>query len=177
MRGLLIRLLFLPTLVWNLLLHRLLPRRRWWDQVDELLILGALPFASDVPALARAGVKAVLNLCAEYAGPVEAYAGAGIVQRRILWEDFTTPTVEQLEEAVAFVTEQTRRGARVYVHCKAGRGRAAAVALCWLVAARGKSAQEAEAWLRERRPHVVSGLHRRAPVQEFARRHGRTNVE
>lgn len=32
-----------------------------------------------------------------------------------------------------FIKEHKERGEKVYVHCKAGHGRAAAVALCWLM--------------------------------------------
>lgn len=72
------RLLFWPTLLWNMLLGRVLRVRHWWDRVDDHVILGALPLSRDVPRLAAEGVRAVVNTCEEYAGPVDAYARAGI---------------------------------------------------------------------------------------------------
>ena len=85
------RLLFVPTLLWNLLLGRVLRVRNWWDRVDEHVILGALPFAADVPRLAAVGVRAVVNTCEEYVGPVAEYAVAGIEQLRVPTTDFQPP--------------------------------------------------------------------------------------
>jgi hypothetical protein len=35
--------------------------------------------------------------------------------------------------AVAFIQEHKDRGEKVYVHCKAAHGRAASIALCWML--------------------------------------------
>jgi atypical dual specificity phosphatase len=167
----LIRLLFLPTLAWNLILHRLLPRR-WWDRIDEHVILGALPFAGDAPKMKLEGVGAVVNLCAEYRGPEAAYRLAGIEQLRLPTTDFSPPALADIERAVEFIREQAAQGRTVYVHCKAGRGRAAAVVLCYLMAAKGLRPAEAEALIRAQRPHVRRDLVQSRVIQEFAQRHG-----
>ncbi len=169
MRRLIFRLLFYPTLIWNLLLHRLLPRRRWWDRVDERILVGALPFATDVPQLQAEGVRAVVNTCEESAGPLAAYARAGIPQLRIPTVDFSPPRLEDILLALAFMREHAARGETVLVHCKAGRGRSATVALCWLIAERGLTPEAAQAVLQEKRPHVSRTLWKREVVQEFAR--------
>ena len=176
LRRLVIRSLFYPTLLWNVVLHRLLPWRRWWDRVDEHLLIGALPLASDVPKLQAEGVRAVLNTCAEYAGPQAAYERAGITQLRLPTEDFTPPTLADLEAGVAFIAEHAARGETVYAHCKAGRGRSATVALCWFIAAHRLTPEAAQARLQEKRPHVVRSLYRRQVVIEFWRRHGPTQT-
>lgn len=170
MRWLAARLLFVPTLAWNLLLARVLHWRRWWDQVDDRLILGALPLHGDVPALVQLGVRAVVNTCEEYGGPRSAYEHAGIVQLRIPTVDFTPPRLADIDRAVAFIDEHVARGSAVYVHCKAGRARSATIALCWLVHARKLSPEAAQALLLEKRPHVHPKLTQRAVVIEFCRR-------
>ena len=58
-KRLLARLLFVPTLLWNMLLGRVLKIRNWWDAVDEHVILGALPFSGDARRLHALGVGAV----------------------------------------------------------------------------------------------------------------------
>jgi len=63
------RTIFYPTLWWNMLLGRWLKVRNWWDEVDDEIVLGAFPFASDVKGLANIGVKGVVNTCEEYGGP------------------------------------------------------------------------------------------------------------
>jgi len=170
MRWLIARILFYPTLGWNLLLHRLLPARRWCDRIDEHVILSALPFASDVPALQGEGVRAVVNTCEEYAGPVAAYAAHGIEQLRIPTVDFTPPRLEDIERAIVFMEAQAARGATILVHCKAGRGRSATVAACWLIARHGLSPEAAQARLQEKRPHVLPTVARRQVVRDFAAR-------
>ena len=86
--------LFYPTLVWNILLCRVLNLRNWWDQIDEYVILGAIPFLIDVPKLKDMGIQAVLNLCEEYTGPEEAYGDAGIEQLRLPTVDYSSPSLQ-----------------------------------------------------------------------------------
>lgn len=171
-RHLAIRLLFIPTLVYNLLLERLVPRRRWWDTVEDHILLGALPLPWLVDRMSAAGVRAVVNTCVEYGGPTRGYAKYGIEQLHIPTLDFTPPCLEDIERAVEFVEAHRSRGETVYIHCKAGRGRSATIALCWLVAHRGMTAQAAQAHLESVRPHVNHGLWQRDVVQRFVRAHG-----
>jgi atypical dual specificity phosphatase len=164
------RLFFLPTLGWNLLLGRVLATRHWWDEIDPTVWLGALPFRSDVKKLAQVGVTAVVNTCEEYAGPVAEYEKFGIRQLRIPTVDFTHPTLADVEKAVEFIENQRRNGGKVYVHCKAGRGRSATVVACWLIAAKGLNRQQAQRLLSERRPHVNPRIGDRPVVKEFESR-------
>ena len=39
------RVTFLPTLAYNVAMERV-SSRRWWDKIDDRVILGALPFRS-----------------------------------------------------------------------------------------------------------------------------------
>ncbi len=115
------RAVFYPTLCWNFLLGRILKVRHWWDRIDPHVIVGAFPFRSDVDGLSEEGVRAVVNTCEEYAGPVVEYAEHGIEQLRIPTTDFTHPRMEDVERAVEFVQDHAQRGETVYIHCKAGR--------------------------------------------------------
>jgi atypical dual specificity phosphatase len=163
--------LFYPTLGWNYLLGRVLKVRNWWDQIDDLVTMGALPFRSDVTSLQREGIAAVVNTCEEYEGPVEAYREAGIVQLRTPTIDFTPPTLESVERAVAFIQEHVALGHGVYVHCKAGRARSGTIVLCWLIAAKGLTPQEAQQQILQHRPHANPRLAQRAVVQQFWEKH------
>lgn len=171
-RRLVIRLLFIPSLIYNLVLERLLPSRRWWDQVEDHVLLGALPLPWIVDDMAAAGVRAVVNTCAEYGGPTAGYARLSIEQLRTPTLDFTPPTLESIERAVEFIETHRRRGVTVYIHCKAGRGRSATVALCWLVAYRGMTPERAQAHLESVRPHINRTLWQRDVVRQFARVYG-----
>jgi atypical dual specificity phosphatase len=164
------RLLFFPTLLWNVFLGRFLRLRPWWHQIDERVFLGALPFPCDLPKLRALGIRAVVNTCLEYRGPEEQYRKAGIRHLRLPTVDFTPLSLTDITRGVAFIEEETGQGRAVYIHCKAGRGRSALLALCWLAAHHGWSAAQAQAHLLSRRPHIKKGLDRLAVVREFMAR-------
>ena len=158
---------FVPTLIWNMLLGRWLKVRNWWDRGDETIIVGALPFGKDVPKLAERGVTCVVNTCEEYEGPVKEYQQHGIEQLRVPTVDFTHPTLDSVTKAVEFIGQQTADGGTVYVHCKAGRARSATVAMCWLIRNKGMTPQEAQTLLLEKRPHVNRFVYARPVVKQF----------
>jgi atypical dual specificity phosphatase len=172
MRRLIALALFVPTLIWNVLLGRVLRVRHWWDRIDDHVVIGALPFARDVPKLKQEGIGAVVNTCSEYAGPVEAYRQADIVQLRLPTVDFTPPSLADVERGVDFMQQQIADGRDVYVHCKAGRARSATVVLCWLIAAKGVTPEEGQKWILEKRPHAHRHLVQRQVVQDFWNKHG-----
>lgn len=166
LRGGVIRLLFYPTLLWNLFLKSI-GRRSWWSWIDDRLLLGALPFPSHVPALKKLGITGVVNLCAEYRGASAALQGAGIEELYLPVIDFTPPDLEQVRKGVEFIRRHLEAGGKVYVHCKAGRGRSANIVLCYLMAREGLTPAAALARILDRRPHINRRLHRRRVVLEF----------
>jgi len=105
---------------------------RFPSDVDETLILGAQPSWWDVEALSKKNVRAVINMCDEYNGPVQTYREFGIVQLKLPTIDHTEPELRDIEEAIRFIEEQRSQGGKVYVHCRAGRGRSGAIAFCWV---------------------------------------------
>lgn len=50
-----------------------------------------------------------------------------------------------------FIQEKQASGVRVYVHCKGGNGRSAAIAFCWLLYARKMTLLEAQEYISEKR--------------------------
>ena len=163
------RLIFVPTLLWNMLLGRVLRLRNWWDQVDDDVFIGALPLPRDVPRLAEEGVRAVVNTCKEYQGPVEQYRQYDIEQLRIPTVDFTPPKLSDVQQAVEFMDQNIAAGKKIYVHCKAGRARSGTVVVCWLIKNHGLTPEQAQRWLLEKRPHANPRLAQRPVVREFAR--------
>lgn len=149
------------------MLGRVLKLRNWSDRIDSHVIVGAYPFARDIPRMLDEGVKAVVNTCEEYAGPVIRYEAAGIEQLRIPTTDFTHPRLADVKLAVEFVQRHVASGDTVYIHCKAGRARSATVALCWLIKYRGMTAEGAQKLLLEKRPHINPHLTERPVVQQF----------
>lgn len=111
------------------------PRAGLWTAVDDAVLVGAAPsrLLGHPRALRDLGVTAVVNLCDEYAGPRASYARLGIAQLRLPTVDHVEPAAADIARAVAFIDAHRRAGGRVYVHCKAGHGRSAAVAYAWLL--------------------------------------------
>ncbi len=112
----------------------------------------------------------MINTCEEYDGPVVAYDQAGIEQLHIPTIDFTPPSLEAIETAVEFTSRFVDAGGRVYIHCKAGRGRSATVAACWLIARHHMTPGQAQLHLLGKRPHVNRHLADREVVRQFYQR-------
>lgn len=163
--ALVAKIFFYPTFPVTALLRL----GNYWTPVDETLILGCAPFgiAGHPQALYKSGVRGVINMCAEYPGPKSDYAKLGIKQLRLPTVDHFEPSVESMREAVKFISDHKARGERVLVHCKAGHGRAASIALCWLIHEHpNKSAQELNGLLRSKRK-VRPTLFKQHNVQSF----------
>jgi protein-tyrosine phosphatase len=140
--------------------------------VSEDLLTGAYPLdADDVGRLSEAGVDVAYNLCedAEYEegqreAALAALAEAGIVERRLPLVDYGRLSAEQLEEALGDVMDELDGGRSVYVHCRAGWQRSAAIAAAVIAAREDIPLQEALARIRERRPTAEPLPHQRADL-------------
>jgi atypical dual specificity phosphatase len=143
-----------------------------WGEVADGFLLGAYPLdAEDVAELAEAGVDEILNLCedAEYGeGERDAVSreleAAGIEERRLPLVDYGNLPSERLEQAVTRALASLEAGRRVYLHCRAGWQRSAAVAGGVIALRDGISPQEALERLRERRPSAEPLPHQRADL-------------
>ena len=170
LHSLWLQVVFWPTLIWNVLLGRVLSVRQWWHRIDDRVVLGALPFSKDVAPLYELGVRAVVNTCIEYPGPDREYQKLGIEHLRVPTVDFTPPTLEHVDQSMALMRRVASAGDSIYVHCKAGRGRSATVVMCWLIEQHGMTPAEAQRRLEEIRPHVNHSLDQREVVQQFYQR-------
>ena len=160
-------ILFFPTLWWNKILNRVIGKhRRWWDWVDDDVLLGALPEAEHLPALKSAGIRAVINTCCEFEGHMPDYALEGVEALCLPTVDYTPPTMESIRQGIDFMHRHIAQGHKIYVHCKAGRGRSATLVMCYLIA-NGMTPEQAQAHLLSKRPHVLPTLYRRDVVQQF----------
>ncbi|KAG8458684.1 hypothetical protein KFE25_012882 [Diacronema lutheri] len=74
-----------------------------------------------------------------------------MAMRQLPTADFFAPSQRDLVEAVAFIDRHARAGTGVYVHCNGGRGRSAVAVICYLIYARGETADSAFALVRAAR--------------------------
>ncbi|KAK1289804.1 putative dual specificity protein phosphatase DSP8 [Acorus calamus] len=135
------RVLFYPTLLYNVFRNKIQAEFRWWDKVDQFLLLGAVPFPNDVPRLRHLGVRGVITLNESY--------------------ETLVPTTLYEQNASC--------GRTTYVHCKAGRGRSTTIVLCYLVEHRRMTPKAAFDYVRSIRPRVLLAPSQWRAVQEYWR--------
>ncbi|KAF0921158.1 hypothetical protein E2562_039111 [Oryza meyeriana var. granulata] len=152
------RVLFYPTLLYNVLRNRFEAEFRWWDRVDQCILLGAVPFPSDVPRLKQLGVQGVVTLNEPYETlvPTSLYQAHGIDHLVIPTRDYLfAPVLQDICQAIDFIHRNASEGGITYVHCKAGRGRSTTIVLCYLIKYRSMSPEAALDHVRSIRPRVL----------------------
>ncbi|XP_076142817.1 phosphatidylglycerophosphatase and protein-tyrosine phosphatase 1 [Alosa pseudoharengus] len=161
MSGALARLLFYPTLAYNVIMEKI-TSRQWYNRVDQTVILGALPFKSMTEELVqKENVRGVITMNEEYetkyfCNSSEEWRAAGVEQLRLSTVDLTgVPSMEHLRRGVEFALQHRQEGTSVYIHCKAGRSRSATVAAAYLIKLHCWSPEEACRMLAAVRPHVL----------------------
>ncbi|GAB2300821.1 hypothetical protein Dimus_034855 [Dionaea muscipula] len=152
------RVLFYPTLLYNVLRNKFQSEFRWWDRVDPFVLLGAVPFPSDVPRLKELGVCGVITLNEPYETlvPTSLYHAHSIDHLVIPTRDYLfAPSSSDICLAVDFIHKNACYGRTTYVHCKAGRGRSTTIVLCYLVQHKGMTPDVAYNYVRSIRPRVL----------------------
>lgn len=167
------RILFYPTLLYNVCRNKIQAEFRWWDEIDQYLLLGAVPFPKDVLRLKQLGVGGVITLNEPYETlvPSSLYRAHGIEHLVIPTRDYLfAPSFVDISQAVGFIHENASCGRTTYVHCKAGRGRSTTIVLCYLVEYKHMTPTAALEYVRSRRPRVLLAPSQWKAVQEYSRR-------
>jgi protein-tyrosine phosphatase len=162
-------LLFWP---FHFLNHLSLTLFRWsrksapFTEILPGLYLGGRLCSRDARRLSELKIFAVLDLTSEFSEVRSLRETAAYMCIPLL--DRTAPSPPQLEAAIGFISEQSRRGP-VYVHCALGHGRSATVVLSYLLAI-GKFANldEALAYIQSKRPRVDLNQNQLRALQQFA---------
>ena len=160
------RLVLAPVLIGQYLSLVYYRRRcRAWDELAPGVLIGRRLGEADAAAAVQQGVTAVLDLTAEFS---EAAPFRATTYLNLAVLDLTAPTQEQLHEAARFIAEEAAKGT-VYVHCKIGYSRSAAVAGAYLLASQqAATVGEAVARLRKVRPSIVIRSEAMKALRNFA---------
>ncbi len=130
-------------------------KQPWWHFITPNLILGGIPLKNydHTKELQRKGVKAVYAVLEDFEAKTETFFSspvlrkdwekAGIRYERLCCEDMTAMSLKSLQVAVRFVRDAIAHGKIVYLHCKAGRGRSAMIAIAYLMREKKMSLQKA----------------------------------
>jgi protein-tyrosine phosphatase/membrane-associated phospholipid phosphatase len=138
---------------------------RAWDELTAHIWIGRKLSAAEAEEAVSKGVIAVVDLTREMdeAAP---FLKNNYLNVPLL--DLTAPSKQQLDEAIRFINLHSKSGV-VYIHCKAGYSRTAAVAAAWLLeSGEAKNADDAMAKLRSVRPSMVIRPESEAFIREIA---------
>ena len=145
-------------------LQILLPNFGWL--IEGRLAGAGRPRTADAfTALHAAGIRALVSL-SETPVPGQLLAPLGLLAVHILVADFTAPSLPQVRQAVEEIDGFLSTGRAVAVHCGAGLGRTGTVLACYLVR-QGRSAAEAMATVRARRPGSIETPAQEAVIAEY----------
>lgn len=136
----------------------------WFDVVDENMILGAIPLPKVLPDIMEESlkVKGVIS-CNEphetkVTLSVEEWKERGVTNLKFNVADHIgAPTHAEVEQGLELINKVAEEGGRVYVHCKAGKGRSSSLVLCYLISKYGYTVDEALVFLRTKRKQIDLG--------------------
>ncbi|OCT82150.1 phosphatidylglycerophosphatase and protein-tyrosine phosphatase 1 [Xenopus laevis] len=159
--SLLARVAFYPSLLYNVLMEKM-SSRKWYNRIDETVILGVLPFRGMSSKLVNEeNVHGVITMKEEYetrrlCNSAEQWKAMGVEQLCLSTVDFLgVPKLEHLQQGVEFIDKHRQKGSSVYIHCKAGRSRSATMVAAYLIQRHKWKPDEAAAFIAEIRPHIL----------------------
>eukprot|EP01105_Mastigella_eilhardi_P021346 TRINITY_DN5165_c0_g1_i1.p1 TRINITY_DN5165_c0_g1~~TRINITY_DN5165_c0_g1_i1.p1 ORF type:complete len:154 (-),score=39.98 TRINITY_DN5165_c0_g1_i1:90-551(-) len=138
------------------------PRNFSYVLSDQLAGMGMPTTQAHVAFLVKQGIRNVVSL-----EPPPVPLPSEITHKRIDVEDFSTPTLEQVQEFVSFVSARLDAGEKVAVHCFAGVGRTGTMLACFLVYRQHLPADEAIRRLRALRPGSVETTTQAQLVRDY----------
>jgi len=122
--------------------------------------------SDDLAYLEACQIKVLISLTAEPVSP-DSLAVYGISGRHLPVEDFTPPTLAQIESFVAEVEQARQDKYKLGIHCTAGKGRTGTM-IAALFVSEGLTAEDAIAKIRRLRPSSVETPAQEHRIAEFA---------
>jgi len=121
----------------------------------------------DCDFMREAGLGVLVSLT-EQPVPPETLAKFGLEGLHLPVEDFTPPTLAQIDRFLLEVARAEEEGWALGIHCTAGKGRTGTMLAAYLVS-RGRTAAAAIAEIRRLRPGSVETRAQEERIAEFAR--------
>jgi atypical dual specificity phosphatase len=160
----------------------------WNDKIGDFdkgsIYLGILPFRSyiydSLEYMQKEGINVVVcvtksfeNNSGSFQIPIKLadYKEAGIDVFQIPADDYETLPEDDLETIANYIEEKIKEGKKIYVHCKAGRGRSTQAVVAYLVSKRGMTVDEGFRLVQSKRVQVSLGSARMATLEKIAAKH------
>ena len=137
-----------------------------WNAIDEHIVLGALPLESQLNTLVKKeNITGVVSLVepfeleqGAFVKPIQQkqWRDAGVQTIHIQTCDYEPVDPKRLEEGADWINNHIKENpnAKIYVHCKAGRGRSTATVLVYLNKYKGLSLADALKYVKAKRPQI-----------------------
>lgn len=123
-----------------------------WNEVTDRVWIGRILSKKEAKVAIGQGITHVLDMTAEFS-ECKPFLQCHYQNLQVL--DLTAPTPGQLKQAVTYIDQASQNGV-IYIHCKIGYSRSAAVVCAWLLhSGRCRSVDEAVAFLRSKRAAVI----------------------
>ncbi len=123
-----------------------------YSRVTPNIYVGPQFFDRGKKLLEREGIRYDVNLRIEFDDAAHGLALENYCYLPTI--DDTPPTIEHLDEGVAFIREAVANGEKVYIHCAGGIGRAPTMAAAYFIAEEGLTTDEAVAKIQAVRPFI-----------------------
>jgi len=124
-----------------------------WVIPDELCGMGWPKSRDQVRFLVDQGIDHLVSLSPEKIPP--AYAYPNLKHTMIPVEDFTGPTISEIQKFIEITDEARKEGEAVAVHCAEGRGRTGVMCACYLIYYYDMEPWDAIRIMRRQRPGSV----------------------
>lgn len=153
----------------------------WWTPISDQIILGAIPLESHSERLKKNKVTHILTLLEPFElatgliTPIhkKTLENSQIKNKIIPCQDFKGVSTERIHQAVDYMHEcMIQKNHRIYVHCKAGRGRSASVVVAYLLkhgseGKKFKDFKEAYAFVKSKRPQVNLNPGQQKTIEDY----------
>jgi dual specificity MAP kinase phosphatase len=139
------------------------------DEIEDRLFIGNERAARDPILLKGYGITHIVNLNGNEGG---AHFPESFQYRKVNLNDGEFEELDRFFwDAVKFVSEAIKRGGRVFIHCRRGISRSAALALAYLIEAKEMSFDRALEQLKQRRPVININAGFLEQIRSRARKH------
>lgn len=161
------------TLIW-INIHRVIDHTYRWvtglptlsrSVITPSIYLGGQYGSRALVRLKKYGVTAIVNM---RTSTVPEYARSAFKTLHLPTPDRHAPTIEQLQQGIAFIDAEVKAGGKVYVHCRPGEGRGPTMVIAYLIST-GLTFEDAYALVRSIRKFVLVTAPQQKRLQELER--------
>jgi len=166
------------SLIFTIFKNWINPKKQpWMSDINENIVLGGIPLENKYYAdeFNKRNIDSVLSLIEDFEYkntfniiPVkkETWEKKNINFHSIPTKDFLPLSIQDIKNAVSILKSEINKKKKIYVHCKAGKGRSAIVVCCYLID-QGKTADEAIQFVSKKRSNIRLSKAQRQRIHDY----------